>query len=660
MHPSHSRVTPPTTTRWIRCRPKAWPWLSALGLALACSSARKSPQVPGPKITEVQIEGRAELSEAEILEHISLRPSRWWDQSFYYFPGSKKATRERIAELFRAEGYYDVRVAPIQVKVTRQERPLKKQRAAVLIVIQAGAPTLIRAITWTRNFPSDQPPPKLSVSLAEAAKLKVKQRFSTSKFNRAKAQLETAIKDEGYPDVKVQESAIVDKRARSAKLHFEIDFGYPATIASVSVEGTSGIPQRFVHRLAEDSIGQRYAPKRLAALESSIYGLGIFSSVHFTLRDTKVPTQKHLHIEVIPRDPSQLAVGLTADFDSTIWSQRLGLRYRHNNLFNGLSQLNLRVAGGWAEMPTTAGKWHSSPLAELDAHLSKPSLRFRHLRWFMQLGGVTQPREGYEFWRVDGKIGAIRNFGRHSSLSLSYNASIFDIYTFASDRKATATGIDALEGQRPFLSFIEAQAQVFHLDQRPSPKQGVHGLLTYHWASRWLGSHSEYHRISPEIRGYWNPISWLVLAARTRVGFILPFGQRPGARFDQRFYLGGVGSMRGWPLRTLSPYVTLCDSKNVCKPIPIGGNSEFLANLEFRFNVWKALDLVTFGDTGDVQKAVFTIRPRDFMYTLGTGLRYVTPIGAIRFDVGFQLNHDLRRFTKTRPFALHLSLGDSF
>lgn len=634
-------------------------WLLSLSLGSGCAQSSKTTEIPGPKITQVEIEGLGELEKSEVLKHISLQPSQWLGDTYYYFPGIEPATRERLVQLYHAQGYYDAKVNRIHVQVSNPDKAMIRQWAKIRIQIDPGAPTIIQHIRWvqTKAFSATSQVPE---DLRATAKLKVGQRFSISRFNTAKRALRKALNERGYPEAEVKESAWVDKKSHHARLAFHLLYGPQVTITSARVKGVRGSPQKFIQKLASAEIGQVYSPKRIATLESSIYALGIASSVHTRLNTTAHAQHRSLLVDIALRDPSQLAIGATAHFDSTIWSQQLGFRYQHNNLFRRLAKLKLRLAAGWAEMPASEGPWHSSPLLEVDAHLSKPSLQDPKLRWFAQVATSTQPREGYELWRAQGKLGALRNIGNFASVALSYNASWLSIYTFSSRRKPTTQSIDAIEGTRPFLSFLEAELQAFHLDQRLAPKQGVHALLTYQWASRFLGSQSEYHRVVPELRGYYHPLSWLVIAARTRLGFILPFGRAPGARIDQRFYLGGVGSMRGWPLRSLSPFVRLCDSDENCQAIPIGGNSEFLANLELRFNVWRALDLVAFADAGDVQTRVFTTSPRNWMYTSGGGLRYVTPIGAIRLDVGVQLNHDRQRFRPTRGFAIHLALGDSF
>lgn len=631
-------------------------------------STHNPGQVPGPKITEVNIQGRGELRESEILEYLNLRPSEFLGDTYYYLHGSEKIARQKIIELYQANGYYEVRVDPIDVIIKRQDRPLKRQRAEISIQIHPGPPTTISNIRWTRSKQSAKAEtakhrstakPGMQV-LRERSGLSVGQRFSVEALNQAKQQLVSAMQSRGYSDAQVQESALVNRDTRQAQVAFDLDDGPLVTISSIQIQGLQGTAKRFAHKIAAKYIGTLYAPEKLADIEKQIYALGIAASVQSKLVPGRRPNLREIEVLVSPKDPSQLSLGLSTHVDAAVWSQRVGLRYAHKNLAQRLLQLKTSVSGGWALLPLSDGTWHNSPLLEGDIELSKPTLLKHHTRLFAQAHTLAQPREGYDIWRIDGKTGITQSYAEHASLALSYNLSWLMIHAFLSQRASQAQAMQLYSGERPFLSYLEAQAQYFFLDRRINPRQGVHALLTYQLASRILGSQSEYQRISPELRSYWNPISWLVVATRARVGFILPFGKRPGARFDQRFYLGGVSSIRGWPLRSLSPFVPLCDDQQSCIDTPYGGNSEFLANLELRFNVWKALDLITFLDAADVRNEIFSVQPKGWMYTTGGGLRYSTPIGAIRLDAGYQLNHDLKRFRKTPPFSVHLALGDSF
>jgi outer membrane translocation and assembly module TamA len=85
---------------------------------------------------------------------------------------------------------------------------------------------------------------------------------------------------------------------------------------------------------------------------------------------------------------------------------------------------------------------------------------------------------------------------------------------------------------------------------------------------------------------------------------------------------------------------------------------------EVRVPVWGNLSLVLFGDAGNVWDPDWTVDLGDLRYTVGPGIRYNTPIGPIRFDVGYQLNPIEGLLVEGRPearrFRLHFSIGQAF
>jgi len=116
-----------------------------------------------------------------------------------------------------------------------------------------------------------------------------------------------------------------------------------------------------------------------------------------------------------------------------------------------------------------------------------------------------------------------------------------------------------------------------------------------------------------------------VLAARALAGLAQGAGEY-SLPPDQRFYGGGSLTVRGFPYQSVGPQ--FIDSN------PIGGTAIEAMGAEFRQRIGEHFGTVLFVDAGEV-----TATTRPFQGTpsigIGTGLRYYTPIGPIRLDVGF-------------------------
>jgi outer membrane translocation and assembly module TamA len=96
--------------------------------------------------------------------------------------------------------------------------------------------------------------------------------------------------------------------------------------------------------------------------------------------------------------------------------------------------------------------------------------------------------------------------------------------------------------------------------------------------------------------------------------------------------------------------------------LPIGGYTQFESSAELRAPVWGNLTAVAFLDSGNVWSDTWKFGR--LLYDAGPGLRYNTPIGPIRVDLGYQLNREagllVNGKAENRRFRIHFSIGQAF
>ena len=118
----------------------------------------------------------------------------------------------------------------------------------------------------------------------------------------------------------------------------------------------------------------------------------------------------------------------------------------------------------------------------------------------------------------------------------------------------------------------------------------------------------------------------------------------------ERFFAGGDTTVRGFALDTLGRPETIKDG------FPIGGNAETIFNVELRSPVRKGVQAVGFVDTGNVFAHAADLDLLALRTAVGFGLRYKSPVGPIRFDMGFKV----KPYPGERPSAWFITFGQAF
>jgi len=163
----------------------------------------------------------------------------------------------------------------------------------------------------------------------------------------------------------------------------------------------------------------------------------------------------------------------------------------------------------------------------------------------------------------------------------------------------------------------------------------------------------------------------LVFAGGARLGLANPFTSITEQQTDaegnpitvtvkqlpasERFFAGGDTTIRGYALDTVGAPATISPER-----FPIGGNATVILNAELRAPVWRDVGAAFFVDAGNVFASTTDFDLTNLLGAVGFGLRYRSPIGPIRLDLGFKLDRrELGGKLESRT-ALHFSIGQAF
>jgi outer membrane protein insertion porin family len=286
---------------------------------------------------------------------------------------------------------------------------------------------------------------------------------------------------------------------------------------------------------------------------------------------------------------------------------------------------------------------------------TEPWWRNRPLSVGFDVFNLYQEREGFDWRRRGGAIRLSHKYGEYGRLSYKYGieeAEILKVTASAPQDVRTEVGFP---GTNRFVRRTASLTTGYSHDTRDEnlfPTSGHFFEISNQLAGRFLGGNVSFTRPVVNYNHYRRGLSQNhVIAFRGQYGTISNFFEKgnpiPTA---EKFYLGGVNTVRGYRDRSIQVYAT---DNTLLGP----GSSYMLGNIEYRipFTDDKSFSLAFFYDVGSVSNGEFTFGLKNLASGIGTGVRFQTPLGPIRLDYGYGLD-----FPNKNRGQIHFSIGQMF
>jgi outer membrane protein assembly factor BamA len=581
-------------------------------------------------LDEIRIEGNHAIDASDLIGGLALHRAIGRDID----PIQVENDRERIAGAFYKLGFFHVAVA---VRVD----PLGDRRIVVFTVVEGKRATL--AHVSFPGLPDEIPEAKVRalVKLADGAP------FDYDPYDDASSLLVRLLQDAGYAHAHVQGTVIADRKNDQAVVEYDVKPGPRCTFAAPELIPANTPLADAIHDRIAFHRGEAFSNGPIEATQRALYAMGRFSSVRVE-PDVKDKAVTAIPVKVIISEANahELKFGIGAGLDPADYQVRFRALYTQNGLWDPLVTLSTegRVALTYPR-DDTAGQGFQ-PLYRLIVRLSRTDLGRPDLKGDIEGGADYQTVEAYTLEGFRGRLGLSSPLGT-PKLQLQIGWQIAR-YTFSTLSPAlapagmpTQQAIDlGLTGVERIAAFTQAIVADFR-DSPVEPHSGFYGAFAVAEGTKFAGSALSYQQVSPEVRGYVS-LGPAVLAARFRLATIT--GDVP---VTERLYGGGPSSHRGFGTRQLSPIAGAVQPDMSVAQVVIGGAGLVETGLELRFPIGKVYGLklgsVVFLDGGDCTPTAGDLDLTNLYYAVGSGIRILTAIGAIRLEVGYRLN----RFSPT-------------
>ena len=594
-------------------------------LSAACTSHEaKVPQPERPEsfpeVAKITFTGNTHFSSSKLREAMATKQRPLfppWKHGEPYNPPTLEADLLRLKKFYFDHGFLEA-----TARLEKLDEDPERHTVRPVIAIDEGLPTRVTSVSVEGTVPPELPAVPV---LLKDLPLRPQENINKEGFDRSKALLLTRLHDAGYGRAEIVPRTEVDPEQHTAAVTFTLVPGAQTVFGRITIEGERQVEEPAIRRQLTIHEGQRFSDKGLTTSADAIYSLGMFQAVTpRALNPEAADEPLDVEFEVIERKPHSLQLGLGY---STIEGFRTEAQWTYRNLFHKADQLSL------------LGRYSSfEQKAEVKLHL--PYFLAERTSFTQTLFVRNQAKVGINpsgsFFGVENKAQPafdLFSYGAESrvdhrftetlSAAVGLNLSRNDFYNV--DQAALAGFDPAIaEDNTLLIQFVEVQWNTSDSLLNPSRGLVLRGRIEH--SNTALVSDVSFVKVVLEGRHYAPLWDHVILATRLKVGGIEPYGGATEVPFNVRFFAGGAGSVRGFPLNRLGP-----ENKN---GDPVGGMSLIEGSVELRFPLFGDLGGVLFMDTGNVFLSPFTYRLDELRYAVGPGIRYNTPVGPVRLDVG--------------------------
>jgi outer membrane protein insertion porin family len=580
------------------------------------------------RIQDIEIEGNTAFSDRKLKRVMTTSEenliSRFTGAGVLNAEALKTDT-ERLTAFYYDDGYITVRVD--EPKVERKEDGLY-----VTIKIAEGDQFKVGAVGFKGDVRND-------LELDKGLELATGDTFRSSKLRQDILKLTDKYGDVGYAFVNIEPDTEIDQDKKIVDVTYKIDQGPDVTIDKIEITGNTKTRDKVLRRELKVQEQERFSGTKLKKSRDALNRLGFFQEVNLTTQRGRSEEKLNLQVDVKEGQTGSLTAGAGfSSADSLLFNARI----QENNLF-GRGQRAVLNADFGSRRQNFIGSFTEPWLFDIPLNST-----FDAFRWRLDYDDFTRGGTGVglRFLYPLTALGYDRLFNYVSLEEVRIGAEYrFEQAEISDINRRSPPSVVASQGKN-LTSSIRPLVTRNTLNSFFDPTRGSAQEFSIEYAG--LGGDSEFIKIDARTRHFW-PVyrspSWgtFVYSIGGQVGYGRGFegvidNELP---LYERYFPGGINSVRGFRTRTLGPREPVFEPQgNEINTDPIGGSRQLIVNNEIIFPIVEPLGLkgVVFFDLGNSWLDSDGWDVADLRYAAGAGVRWQSPLGPIRIEFGFPLN----------------------
>lgn len=584
------------------------------------------PAPPPRQVRSIQFKGVHAIPVRELKKILVTRQKRFaW---FTKAPLDEKILEEdlqRIEKYYLSQGFYHARITSHKIV------PLDGNNVRIEIEVEEGPPMMVSELNLVVE---EDPSGSWRRELLNLMPMHPSDRFTTSAYQDIETTILRYFANWGYPKAKVDLRARLDKKTNLATVSVKAVHGPVCYFGSIRLEGNEGVEDNVILREITFRAGERFNAAKIQESQQHLFNLDLFQVVDFNIENLE-GDQTTLPVRIILKESKKQTI-------------RAGAGYGTEDSFRGQLQWEMRdFLGDGRRLQVNAKA--SSLVQFLEGKFIQPYLFGPQTSLLTSEGVRHETQESYENQKYF--INPTINYKWSNRLTSYAGYNLEANRLLKVDLKAISQGPRNEENQDYYISSLVQGTTWEKLDSPIDPKKGWRLIENLEWASAGIGSQVDFIKLALEARGYMPLNKYGVLAAKLKWGGIQKLENTTQIPIFKLFFAGGTDSVRGYPYQKLGPLEPATGN-------PEGGLTLVEGSMEWRFPIRKPFEGVVFMDYGNVYKESYDLVWDDLRYTAGCGIRYLTLVGPLRLDFGYELNPP--EHEPFNPYQVHFSIGQAF
>lgn len=557
---------------------------------------------------------------------------------------------QMIQMAYLDRGFINVRVDKPTVSLTPDKRYI-----SITIRVEEGEQYSLGKLDFSGELLGSKDDLKLALLSREGMV------FNRSLLARDIQAINDVYYDQGFAYANVTPVTSVNAEKKIIDLTFDIQKGNLVYIERIDIVGNTKTRDKVIRRQCRVFEGELFSGTGMRRSKEKIFALGFFETVEVTHKPGTDSEHVVVQVEVKEKSTGQFQVGLGfSNVESFIFTAQI-------------AQQNFL---GWG-MSVSASAQLSALRSFFQLQYFDPY--FLDTNYIFSIDAYRTQLDYFGFIRT--ATGGSLGLGYYlipDELSVNVGYTLESVYL-----EAGRNFVDSVSLSNQFRSGITSAVRVSgtwdRRNNRLFPTSGWLSFAQFETAPPFLNPAPQYlqynfNKITAYQRVYFPLPLGAVFKMNLQVGFIQDINPEYPLPSSELYFLGGITTIRGYPLRSIAP--TTLVGRNTTpdvgvQPFGVGGNKQIIFNAELEIPILEKVGIrgVLFYDAGNAfaKGANFfehtpdqlnrnQVLPLGLYHAIGFGVRWFSPIGPLRFEWGIPLT----RRISDQPIQFEFTIGNSF